>query len=235
MPRNPWNTDYATGGSSSGSAAAVAAGLVPLAHGNDGGGSLRMPAAICGRVTLKPTRGRVSTGPLIGATNSVAHAWIEEFILTRTVRDTAAALPLLSGRRHGDPFAPTPPLRPTGSGARLRIGVTTTPFMEIPWHETDPACVRAATETAALLSELGHAVVPVDRPATTWRRTSGATACPDPRRPWSPVTSTPSPTSSAARSPTTTSDPCSGGWPNRAAPSLRCRPWSSRSSCTRLA
>ena len=164
MPRNPWNTDYATGGSSSGSAAAVAAGLVPLAHGNDGGGSLRMPAAICGLVTLKPTRGRVSTGPLIGATNSVGHAWIEEFVLTRTVRDTAAALPLLSGRRPGDPFAPTPALRPTGSGERLRIGITTTPFMEIPWHETDPACVRAATETATLLSELGHTVVTVDPP-----------------------------------------------------------------------
>jgi hypothetical protein len=115
-------------------------------------------------VTLKPTRGRVSTGPLIGATNSVGHAWIEEFVLTRTVRDTAAALPLLSGRRPGDPFAPTPALRPTGSGERLRIGITTTPFMEIPWHETDPACVRAATETATLLSELGHTVVPVDPP-----------------------------------------------------------------------
>ncbi len=164
MPRNPWNTDYATGGSSSGSAAAVAAGLVPLAHGNDGGGSLRMPAAICGLVTLKPTRGRVSTGPLIGATNSVGHAWIEEFVLTRTVRDTAAVLPLVSGRRPGDPFAPTPTLRPTGSGARLRIGITTAPFMEIPWLETDPACVRAATETATLLSELGHTVVPVDPP-----------------------------------------------------------------------
>ena len=87
MPRNPWNTDYATGGSSSGSAAAVAAGLVPVAHGNDGGGSLRMPAAMCGLVTLKPTRGRMSTGPLIGATNSVGHAWVEEFVLTRTVRD----------------------------------------------------------------------------------------------------------------------------------------------------
>lgn len=164
MPRNPWNTDYATGGSSSGSAAAVAAGLVPLAHGNDGGGSLRMPAAMCGLVALKPTRGRVSTGPLIGATNSVGHAWIEEFVLTRTVRDTAAALPLLSGRRAGDPFPPTPALRPTGSSARLRIGITITPFMELPWHQTDPACVRAATETAALLSELGHTVVPVDPP-----------------------------------------------------------------------
>jgi amidase len=164
MPRNPWNTDYATGGSSSGSAAAVAAGRGPLAPGHDGGGSQRLPAAICGLVTLKPTRGRVSPGPLIGATNSVGHAWIEEFVLTRTVRDTAAVLPLVSGRRPGDPFAPTPALRPTGSGARLRIGITTIPFMEIPWLETDPACVRAATETAALLSQLGHTVVPVDPP-----------------------------------------------------------------------
>lgn len=111
MPRNPWNTDYSTGGSSSGSAAAVAAGLVPLAHGNDGGGSLRIPAAINGLVTLKPTRGRVSPGPLISAVNSTAHAWIEEFVLTRTVRDTAALLPLLSGRRPGDPFPPTPALQ----------------------------------------------------------------------------------------------------------------------------
>lgn len=174
MPRNPWNTDYATGGSSSGSAAAVAAGLVPVAHGNDGGGSLRIPAAMCGVVALKPSRGRMSTGPLIAATNSVAHAWIEEFVLTRTVRDTAAALPLLSGRRPGDPFAPAPTLRPVGSGARLRIGITTTSFMEIPWLETEPACVRAATETAALLSELGHTVVVVDPPrydmaAHNWR------------------------------------------------------------------
>lgn len=164
MPRNPWNTDFATGGSSSGSAAAVAAGLVPLAHGNDAGGSLRMPAAMCGLVALKPSRGRMSTGPLIGATNSVAHAWIEEFVLTRTVRDTATVLPLLSGRRPGDPFPPTPALRPTGSGARLRIGITTTPLMEIPWLETDPACARVATETATLLSELGHTVIPVDPP-----------------------------------------------------------------------
>ena len=74
----------------------------------------------------------------------------------------------------GDPFAPTPALRPTGSGARLRIGITTTPFMAIPWHETDPACARAATETATLLAELGHTVVPADPPrydmaAHNWR------------------------------------------------------------------
>jgi hypothetical protein len=75
-PRHPWNTDFSTGGSSSGSAAAVAAGLVPLAHGNDGGGSLRMPAALCGLVALKPNRGRVSPGPLIGAVNSTAQSWM---------------------------------------------------------------------------------------------------------------------------------------------------------------
>ncbi len=174
MPRNPWNTDFSTGGSSSGSAAAVAAGLVPLAHGNDGGGSLRMPAALCGLVALKPTRGRVSPGPLVGAVNSTAQSWIEEFVLTRTVRDTAAVLPLLSGRRPGDPLPPLPPLRPGGDGARLRIGITTTPFADVPGLTVDPACVRAATDTATLLSELGHTVIPVDQPrydllADEWR------------------------------------------------------------------
>ena len=163
MPRNPWNTDYSTGGSSSGSAAAVAAGLVPLAHGNDGGGSLRMPAAICGLVALKPTRGRVSPGPLIGAVDSVAHAWIEEFVLTRTVRDTAALLPLLSGRRPGDPFPPIAALHP-GDGARLRIGITITPFMVAPGLETDPAVAGVATDVADLLAELGHTVIPVAPP-----------------------------------------------------------------------
>ena len=164
MPRNPWNTDRATGGSSSGSAAAVAAGLVPLAHGNDGGGSLRIPAALCGVVALKPTRGRVSPGPLISAVNSVAHAWIEEFVLTRTVRDTAAMLPLLSGRRPGDPFAPVDAPRTTAGGGRLRIGITTTPFLVAPGLETDAVVAHVATETADLLAELGHTVVPVDPP-----------------------------------------------------------------------
>jgi amidase len=164
MPRNPWSTAHATGGSSSGSAAAVAAGLVPLAHGNDGGGSLRMPAALCGLVGLKPSRGRVSPGPLISAVASVAHAWVEEFVLTRTVRDTAAVLPLLSGRGPGDPFAPLDAPRTTAGGRRLRIGVTTTPFSVVPGLGTDPAVARVATGTADLLAELGHTAVPVDPP-----------------------------------------------------------------------
>ncbi|MDF2825656.1 MAG: nylA [Mycobacterium sp.] len=164
MPRNPWNTDYSTGASSSGSAAAVAAGMVALAHGNDGGGSLRMPAALCGAVALKPTRGRVSLGPHTSAINSVSNAWGEEFVITRTVRDSAALLPLLEGRRPGDPFPPVPGYRAgDATGAHgLRIGLmTTAPSVDI---DTDPEAVRVVSEVAALLEQLGHTVVPVDPP-----------------------------------------------------------------------
>ena len=164
MPRNPWNTDYATGGSSSGSAAAVAAGLVPLAHGNDGGGSLRIPAALCGLVALKPTRGRVSPGPLISAVNSVAHAWIEEFVLTRTVRDTAAALPLLSGRRPGarSPRS-TPRARPqaaggSGSGSPPPRSWWHPGWRPTPWSPASPPRPPACSPSSATPS------IPVDPP-----------------------------------------------------------------------
>jgi amidase len=103
--RNPWNTDYTPGGSSGGSAAAVAAGIVPLAHGNDGGGSIRMPAACCGLVGLKPTRGRNSLAPNFGdLTGGIVH----EHVISRSVRDSAAALDITEGPVAGDPyFAPS--------------------------------------------------------------------------------------------------------------------------------
>src|SRR5512143_3018048 len=98
---NPWNLAYSTGGSSGGSAAAVAAGIVPLAHANDGGGSIRIPAACCGLVGLKPTRGRNPMGPDIG---DFANGLIAEHVVSRSVRDTAAALDCTHGPEVGDPY-----------------------------------------------------------------------------------------------------------------------------------
>ena len=97
---NPWATGHTTGGSSGGSAAAVAAGLVPVAHANDGGGSIRIPAAACGLVGLKPSRGRTSLGPMRGEFTSFL---IVELCVTRSVRDTAGVLDAVAGRMAGDP------------------------------------------------------------------------------------------------------------------------------------
>jgi len=100
--RNPWNLSHSTGGSSGGSAAAVAAGIVPLAHANDGGGSIRVPASCCGLVGLKPTRGRNPLGPVIG---DVMGGLVAEHVVSRSVRDTAAVLDATAGPEIGDPYA----------------------------------------------------------------------------------------------------------------------------------
>ncbi|HEX2670391.1 MAG TPA: amidase [Polyangiaceae bacterium] len=156
--RNPWDTTRSAGGSSGGSAAAVAAGIVAAAHGNDAGGSIRIPASACGLVGLKPSRGRISFGPDSGETTS---GLASEGVLTRSVRDTAALLDAISGRMPGDPYAAPPPSRPfadeIGSApGRLRIGVlTTAPRREQP---VDAECVAGAEHTARLLSDLGHDV-----------------------------------------------------------------------------
>jgi Asp-tRNA(Asn)/Glu-tRNA(Gln) amidotransferase A subunit family amidase len=107
--RNPWDLGRTTGGSSGGSAAAVAAGIVPVAHANDGGGSIRSPAACCGLVGLKPTRGRNSLGPLLG---DIMSGLVVEHVVSRTVRDSAAALDATAGYMAGDPYAVAPPARP---------------------------------------------------------------------------------------------------------------------------
>lgn len=158
--RNPYDPDYSAGGSSGGSAAAVAAGMVPVATASDGGGSIRIPASMCGLVGLKPSRGRSSCGP------SLAESWgglSATGVLTRTVRDTAALLDLLSEPMPGDPYVAPAWRRPLADevGAdpgRLRIGfVTVHPRGDVPEDAEVSAAVR---RTAALLQSLGHDVVP---------------------------------------------------------------------------
>ncbi|MEO3930609.1 amidase [Micromonosporaceae bacterium B7E4] len=156
--RNPWDLDRSAGGSSGGSAVAVASGMVAVAHGSDGGGSVREPAAKCGIVGLKPTRGRLSQGPMVVDSDNVS-GMAHEGLLTRTVRDLAAMLDVAGGRRPGDPFGAPPPLRPYAQEVgrdpgRLRIGVLT----EDPAGQltVDPECVAATRRTVDILSGLGH-------------------------------------------------------------------------------
>lgn len=156
--RNPWHLDHSTGGSSGGSAAAVAAGLVPVAHANDGGGSIRIPAAACGLVGLKPSRGRVSKGPEVG------ESWMGSTIdgvVSRTVRDTAALLDAISGPMPGDPYTAPPPARPfaqelDSAPGRLRVGFLDTPLL--PGGRHHPDCAAAVAAATAMLEGLGHHV-----------------------------------------------------------------------------
>jgi amidase len=165
--RNPWDTRRTPGGSSGGSAAAVASGMVPVAHGNDGGGSIRIPAACCGLVGLKPQRGRVSAAPELGES-----LLSTDGVLTRTVADTAAILDVLAGYEVGDatwapppsePFAATasrPPVSDRSGG--LRIAATT--LAPIADAVVDPVCARAVADAGELLRSLGHEVDEVDPP-----------------------------------------------------------------------
>lgn len=153
---NPWDSAVTAGGSSGGSASAVAAGMVPAAHASDGAGSIRIPSSCCGLFGLKPTRGRVSRAPIgeeIGGLN-VQHA------VTRTVRDSAALLDAICGPEPGDPWFATPPSRPfleeVGvDPGRLRIAWTADPHLD---NDVDPECAAAVRATAALLESLGHDV-----------------------------------------------------------------------------
>ncbi len=161
MTHNPWDQARSTGGSSGGSAAAVASGMVPVAMGGDGGGSIRIPASCCGLVGLKPSRGRVSAAPhaaLWGALGTIGP-------LTRTVGDTALVYDVISGNTPTDRFTASPPRRPflesaTTDPGVLRIGWTTKAVL--PGTPVDPQIAAATAETAAALAELGHHVERVD-------------------------------------------------------------------------
>ncbi|OEY66218.1 amidase [Marinobacter sp. X15-166B] len=155
--RNPWHTDLTPGGSSGGAAAAVAAGIVPMAGANDGGGSIRIPAAYTGLFGLKPSRGRVPAGPLAAENWSGAST---DHVVTRTVRDSAAMLDALAGAAAGDPFTIAPPARSYTADLQrapqpLKIGVfTASPY----GTAVAPECIAAVEQTARLLADLGHEV-----------------------------------------------------------------------------
>ncbi len=157
--RNPWNPDHTPGGSSGGAASAVASGMLPVAHANDGGGSIRIPAACCGLVGLKPSRGRVSRGPDSGDSFLVCDG-----VLSRTVLDTAAVLDALTGYEAGDTtWAPPPDVAFTTAVNRepgsLRIHVVTANPLGA---ELDPDNRAAVEETAKRLADLGHEVEEVE-------------------------------------------------------------------------
>jgi amidase len=162
--RNPWDLGRTPGGSSGGAAAAVTSGMVPVAHGNDGGGSIRIPAACCGLVGLKPSRGRISAAPELGDSSLGIDG-----VLTRTVADTAAILDVLEGYELGDATWAPPPSEPFAQSAlaapgRLRIAATT--LAPIAEADVDPMSVQAVIDASELLRSLGHEVVEVAPP---WR------------------------------------------------------------------
>ncbi len=156
--RSPWSLDHTPGASSGGSAAAVAAGIVPFAHANDGGGSIRIPASCCGLVGMKPSRGRTPAGPVAG---EVVSGFGYQHVVARSVRDCAGMLDATAGPEPGDIYAapPAPASYADEVGrdpGRLRIA-----FWTKYWHDdttTDPECVAAVLNTAKLLEGLGHEV-----------------------------------------------------------------------------
>jgi amidase len=185
--RTPWDLDRMAGGSSGGAASAVAAGLVPVAQGSDGGGSIRIPASCCGLFGVKPSRGRVSGGPMYGDPVGLGTAGP----LARTVRDAAALLDVLAGPAVGDPFWAPPPAEPflascDHAPGRLRVARFVEPVIgRAPVH---PEVVRAYEEATRLLVSLGHDVeeidVPVPRAAvdtfeTCWSVLSALSVVPD--------------------------------------------------------
>ena len=163
--RTPWDLERSAGGSSGGAAAAVAAGLAPVAHASDGGGSIRIPASVCGLFGIKPSRGRVSSGPV----NHDISGLSSNGPLARTVADAAALLDVLAGPMPGDSF--TAPALPAGETfldhagrepGQLRIAVLTKP--PVPGVVLHPDCLAATENTAELLTGLGHHAEPLELP-----------------------------------------------------------------------
>lgn len=157
ITRNPWNRERTAGGSSGGAGAAVAAGVVPIAHASDGGGSIRIPAAWCGAVGLNPTRGRISGGP---RNQDALLGLAREFVICRTVRDMATALDALSGPEPGDPFVIPRPDRPFAdewhqSTRTLRIGVVREAWGKV---GLQPEILAEVDRVAATLEQMGHQV-----------------------------------------------------------------------------
>jgi len=155
--RNPWDTECTPGGSSGGSAAAVAAGMVPMAHASDGGGSIRIPASCSGLVGLKPTQGRITNGP-----NRDEAGLSVNLVVSRSVRDTARILDAVHGPGVGDTVIAAPPTRPYEDElghdpGRLRIGLLDRDPQGRPLHDD---CVTAVRSAATMLEELGHDVAP---------------------------------------------------------------------------
>lgn len=180
--RNPWDTTRTPGGSSGGSAAAVASGMVALAHASDGGGSIRIPAACCGLVGLKPSRGRVSSAP--GAEMGTGFA--TDGALSRTVADVAQALEVLAGYETGDPYWAPANGQPFPDAVeqapdQLRVAVATKPANDAP---IDPDCEAGARKAASMLESLGHRVTEASPPIdidsftadfiTVWMSIAGA-------------------------------------------------------------
>ncbi len=160
--RNPWNLDYSPGGSSGGSAAAVAAGIIPVAHGNDGGGSIRIPASICGLFGLKPSRFRTPLGPANGDSSGLTI----QHVISRSVRDSALLLDVSRGPESGGYGSIRAPERPYTeeigrSPGKLRIGLMKAPAIPVPVH---PECIAAVENAAALCASLGHEVEEVTLP-----------------------------------------------------------------------
>ena len=164
--RNPWDLSRGVGGSSGGAAALVAAGAVPIAHGNDGAGSVRVPASCCGLVGLKPSRGRTPCGP---GTGEPAFGMAYESGLTRTVRDAAHYLDAIQGPGVGDKYTAPPPLRPyadelDADPGRLRVALTTRAWSGA---AVDPEVAEATVRAGRLLEEMGHHVTDAS-PAGDW-------------------------------------------------------------------